>query len=510
MNEHKLEIELKKAFDYLSKKAGIAYMDIDMLSNETFSKNPFSSSFIRDFLEKNFVKNRLIVVLIVKNIFIYYIRNIAAILVYFLNYLIFKVAYYKACDFNGAKEITLIDTFFLVKKINMDGRFEDGYFGNLENILISNKQRYAYLPVMYGTKNPFLLYKTFRILKSQQVPFVSEFQLLFFVDFLMLFMFILRYPFKVFRFYFTLTDEKLDLLLKKSIIQGLPDVVIWSRSRYIQGLRLERLKAKKIKLISWFENQAIDKSLYKGIRNSREDVYIIGANLSIRPPIELNLCFGANEDAELNNLPHKILVNGSYYKTNIKNIAVCVGPSLRYRRVFETSLPSILERRSILVLLPYFIESGRFMLELLNKANLPYNIIIKAHPATDMSKFANLLKPEYSIVEQNIYDLAIDARFIVSCSTGAMLEMASIGVPLIAVRGKDVLDYNPMPNCGKGIIWHQVSSLETMLKAIASIDSYEKQEDTIIEIANEYKKIFFKFPNEETIKHTFEIEGVSP
>ena len=63
-----------------------------------------------------------------------------------------------------------------------------------------------------------------------------------------------------------------------------------------------------MKIISWYENQVIDKSFYKGIKDTNKDVKIIGAKPYVLSDEVLNEIPDENEILS-GTLPDIILVN---------------------------------------------------------------------------------------------------------------------------------------------------------------------------------------------------------
>ena len=193
-------------------------------------------------------------------------------------------------------------------------------------------------------------------------------------------------------------------MLKSELIDNLRFKTLLKFSRYLQGKKISSLTCEKIKLISWFENQTIDKNLYKGIRDGGNKVKIYGAQPFIFSKFILNILTDENE-VKFGIVPDKIIANGSYFIPKDSSLNFVVGPSFRYKKLFTATLDQK-NRGSLVVLLPYFVEDAENILNLLNKSNIPVqNIIVKAHPATPAEKFKSILHPNAKVAGEDVYEL---------------------------------------------------------------------------------------------------------
>lgn len=500
MIDYGLDPKLKEIFDYLSKKSAEAYKDVYLLSNETLSKNPFSSSFVKSYLERDCYSIGFFVV--VKKILFYYLKNIFVLFGSILNYLIFH-ALMRPFFSAKSENLIIIDTFFLVDKIIKDGIFIDPYLADLEHMLKKENLNYAYLPIFYPPYNPYKMIKTFRILKHSNAKLIAEFELLNLSAFCKMLLFVFKYPISVMRFLSTLGEDEKDKYLRRSILDGLDDVVISRYSRYLQGLSIGTLPSKNIRLISWFENQTIHKNLYKGIHDGQNNVTIVGAQLFIFSPLYM-CAFIDQTDIEYKIAPDKILVNGANYLPKVCKHNFAVGPSLRYKKVFTTNVQPYKHRDKIIILLSYFQDNNLNMLNMLDSVKFDCDVMIKAHPATPIGYYSGLIGSKYEVTHRDIYELANNAKCIISCATGSMIEMAAMGIPILVLKGKDAFDYNPMVNCGKNTIWYEIESAEDIYVSLEKIDYIGNSDEKIFfDIGMEYKKMFFCEPTAENIKKSF-------
>ena len=59
------------------------------------------------------------------------------------------------------------------------------------------------------------------------------------------------------------------------------------------------------------------------------------------------------------------------------------------------------------------------------------------------------------VKNSDLYHLFEDSKIVIGLSTGALVEAASLGIPVICVDNKSELTYNYLPNFGKGILWER-------------------------------------------------------
>ncbi|MDI6688198.1 MAG: HAD hydrolase-like protein, partial [Desulfobacterales bacterium] len=377
-----LEGKLKEAFDFLSAVNQNAYNNIYLLSNLILSKNPSANNFLNRFLRGVNAGTQNIFTIIFKLI-LYYMKSFVYFIIYILFFVAFRLSGLRYSINPSSKEFVLIDTFFLIDVIQRNNKFEDSYFIGLKEILNNLGKHYAYLPVFYSTKNPLRLFKVFKILKRDKEPVLTEYQLLSSMDMLKIFYFILAYPVNVLMLAKDIKEDSEDLprLLKSELVSSLGCVSFFNFSRYLQGKKIAELSYEKIKVISWFENQTIDKNLYKGLREGGDKIKIYGSQPFIYSKSLLNILPDENE-SRFGIVPDKIIVNGQYFIPKNTSLNFVVGPSFRYKKIFTTEIDNR-KQKDIIILMPYFVEYIKNILKLLGKADLRNRFfIIKSHPST--------------------------------------------------------------------------------------------------------------------------------
>jgi len=454
MNEDKVMNEyMDDLFDSISKFNKTAYMHRYMLSNPVANKNiPYVDHVLS---QRNNGIGRFSVVVIFEvlaNIVKYYIKSFAAYFVFIIEFIIYKSTMQKVIldDPNGA---ICVDVWVNVSKYQQDGRFYDKYFSGLYEVLDKRKLKYYFIPRFYNKKFKFIeIYRMFRFFKKNSVPVMSIYQLTTVIDFYKLLRFIVCYPYIVIS---SARKEKVKSALmvgfKYELITSIRDVTMYSYQQYLYGNNIANLGVKKI--VSWYENQTTDKNLYAGLNKSADDVYIYGCQLYIVPkslisyrPVLSDVKFGI--------VPNKVLVNGKHYLNEMPDINNYSGPSLRYRRLFNVVSEGGAQKDTILILLSYFSEQIRVVLEVVSRTKVSgRKFVVKFHPATNIPDYVDSISSNLIISEDNLYDLLEEAKIVIGSATGSLVEAAALSIPSIVIEDGLSITHDYFDGYGKGVIW---------------------------------------------------------
>lgn len=505
LNLNMNSIKCQKIYDFISSVNKEAYKDIYLLSNQVLSKNPFTNNFLKSYLKNdNFIKPKA------KFIFLkllkYYFLSFKDFISYLAEYIEFLLSFSNFRFPSYEKELILIDTFFIVNEIKKNGGYTDAYFPGLSDSLKKKDMNYAYLPVFEGLKRRFTMLEIFKILKRNNIPILSEYQLLSINDFFWIFYFIFFYPFRVLKFLGTLDQNTYEMnLLKSEIVGTLDQVTFRSFSRYLQGKNIANLPYKTIKVISWYENQVIHKNLYKGLRANTLKVKIYGSQFFIYLKNFLNL-FPDENEIDFGILPDKILVNGPAFIPKKTKLNYAIGPSFRYSKLFNGPLRRD-NRKNILVLLPYFKDYSYLILHMLSEAKITTRpIFIKSHRNLNMAEFKHFLPQNATLVNsEDTYKLFESTKILIGSVSGVLVEAASLGIPVISITNDELFDYNPLPDYGRGKLWEEVDNPQDLKQKIDLFEYLlEFKTEEIDLISNKYKQYFFCEPTEEIISNSFD------
>lgn len=495
---------LQEVYDFISGINQKAYKDIYLLSNQVLSKNPFTNNFLRKYILRKdagpFNAFRLVC-----KLSLYYINSIRFYLCYCFNCFLGKMFSPRKVFSGKRKEIVIIDVFFLVDQIENSKIYRDPYFPGLEDVLKKKNCDYAYVPVFYWIRNSFSFIKMLRKLRSQNVPVLPEFRLLTFLDLLHIGYFLLRYPFHVIKLANSLENRGFALkLLRYELFDTLDQVTFLSFSRYLQGRRVAKLPVDSIKVISWYENQVIGKNFLKGLRSGGEKIKTYGAQLFLYPRSCLNIIPDKNERI-FGIVPDNILVNGPEFIPRGTNLNFSVGPSLRYSRIFNDRIKKA-DQVEIVVLLPYSTEDAENILRVISESSSNRRFLVKMHPGFKNYPFKYLSSPKFMIKDEDSYSLFNQAKIVISCGSGTLLEATSLGIPVISIRNPARFDSNPLPGIGKGVIWEEAVSGDEIEKKILQLEkALVDNQDDIARISNEYKKMFFNEISDDAIIKAFEL-----
>ena len=494
-------IKLIEVSNYLDKIKKTAYMDIMHIQNNVLNKNPYTSNFIQNCLQKEKLK-KLSNLYVFKQIILFYVKNLVIFGLYFISYVIFKLVGGKS-KFEFNKDIYLIDTFFLVNKIIENNNFEDHYFPYLYETLNKFGKNFAFLPRVYGIeKNPLKLLKFLKILKkSNNYHYLFEYELLTLYDILKILCFILLYPIKQFEL---LQEENsnLDLNFNYELFSCLPNTSFEAYVRYLVGKRIAKRFTGSLFIISWQEFQNLEKSFYRSIRESNKNIFIYGCEFLIKYENYLSMHI-TDVDVELKITPHQTLLNGKYNYSQSSKHNFKQGVSLRYKNIFEEINDNNTDE-SFLALLSYDIKESQ---NLLNTVNSIEDLTIKLHPTTKENQFDLLKKSKWKFTYTNLYNL-FDKTSIVFASTmtGTALEAVASGVSVIIITGSDKFAVIPLVNYGQRKIWDIVNDDNELTEKVNNLVQYRKNNiKEIMLISKWYRDNFFIEPNEKNIMKAFDI-----
>jgi hypothetical protein len=494
------EIKRKKLFDYLSQTSQKAYRDEYLITNDVLCKSETRARILELYLN-GVIPDSFSLIKKFFKVIQFFLKNT----VWFLLYLLAKLAhflsnqrYYPA----GTKELHAIDVFFIVPNIISQKRFKDTYLTGLTDVLDKMGGDYFYVPTWFGSWNPFTLFQVFRILKKNECPVLTEFQILEWSDYVRVFFYLFAYPFHVWKFIGALGDLKEDRLLSFCLWETLDTVTLKNYLRYFFGKRVSCLKGPKIKCFSWYENQARDKTFIRGLRHVPEKVEIFGAQLFLRTPNVLNIIPDESE-IPFGVLPDKVLVNGPDYGLGLKYTLEEVGPSLRYWKLFQVKAdPS--KGDIILVLLPYWDRTIKNILNLIKQIDWPAEIVIKFHPTVEQNKYTSQISSKFSVTDKDLYSLFGRARMVVGQSTGTMVEAASLGIPVIDIVDPEKISHNFMPEFGREVLWSSATHVEDVYRLVRQFEeSIRLDPSQLVDMGEKMRDNYFCEPTEEKIIRAF-------
>ncbi len=442
------------------------------------------------------------------------------------------------------KPLFLIDTFAVLPKVAQDRAFQELYMPGLAEEAARCGRELVHLYRLYGSRNPRLLWRAFRVLAAKGNG-LTELHLLSFRDWLLLLRHAAIYPFSLCRLIRSLKHYPADSperFIREALIHTAGQCILIGEARRLAarrlGLWLTSLPARAagpnspkqdgrpgtqapapVTVASWYENQTLNKTFQRGLAQAEDQtgrhVPVIGAQLFIWPDTLLN---NHPDDAEqlLRLTPDRVLVNGPHFLPEGTKQRYSVGPSLRYNDLFAAKLPGDADQHTpasgaepLLVLLSYHPdEIRRVLLLVLPLAQQGRNIVYKFHPATRPEDFSALLPPSPHMAASSLKEALRSTGAVLGSGSGSLAEAVAQGIFVLNVEdpsGVPGLSLNYLPEYGKGVLWASVRHSEDVEQALAVAQNAQAQSDarTRQERITAFRDLLFTEPTPERIREAF-------
>ena len=268
--------KIETLYEYFSKITIEAYKDPYLISNAILSKQKTKENILESYLENKIpIKTSLLFVF--KKLLIYFFKNIVLLILTIISSIFHRFSG-QSWNARSNVEYIFLDTFFSVPNILKTNKFEDHYFPGLSEYLIKIKKNYVIIPKILGSKNPFVLFRIFKILNNQKIPAITHYQALCFFDYLKALKFIIFYPFFIFRTIQNLGTNPEDKLTRSALFENLDCSVLDNYLRFLFAQRLTFLVSGPIKCISWFENVSGDKNFFWGYDQNLKILKLLAPN----------------------------------------------------------------------------------------------------------------------------------------------------------------------------------------------------------------------------------------
>jgi hypothetical protein len=492
---------IEKLYEYLSQKSREAYKDPLLIENVVLSKQETRGRVLEMYLAGK-TPPEITYLFILKMLFLYAIKNLLSFTLCLITALLHRISGQKFSA-KEAGELVILDTFFIANRILEKGQFEDNYFTGLSQYLAKIEKTYTYVPRLSDSRNPFKLFRVFKILKKYNIPALTHYQVLGSSDYLEAIRFLFLYPFSVLRFIKTLGNSYEDQILRYGLWAVLGSVVLDSHIRFLLGKRLSAMRFNRIKCIGWYENQASDKTFYRGLRHVPGKTEIIGAQLFLNPNNAVINATLDEQEIPFNVVPDKLLVTGPACCFESDNIKVEVGPNFRYKNIYEVG-SQVSKGEFILILMSYFDHVTDFILSIICDVEWSVPVKIKFHPITDQKKYKAKISKKIFVTDESISDLLPRTLMGVGRATGVQLQLAACGIPVIDIENPNEFSLDTMPEAGKGIIWDRATNAEEVTKLARQFQkSLQSNPDRLREEGLRLKSLYFSKPTEELINRAF-------
>ncbi|MFV0423101.1 DegT/DnrJ/EryC1/StrS family aminotransferase [Oleidesulfovibrio sp.] len=286
----------------------------------------------------------------------------------------------------------------------------------------------------------------------------------------------------------SVSNSFIDSRISRALWMSLHDVTVRYFARWRTGRRLGALSAglagkkrSSLTIVSWFENQQTEKLLFRGVRDSGFPCRIIGAQLLVVPPEQMNMQPDMAEEP-LGVLPDSILAVGPHALAEDATGRAVAGPALRYGHLFTDDCKQYGTGADVLVLLSISEAENRSLLSRLCEIPLALPdgaaLLVKFHPDTDPQDYAALLPRGAQPVSGTMPQALQRARLVIGTGSGSLAEAACHGIPVIvsSMGGSGALNYMPAP--GEGEIWFAAHCAEDIKRHATRLLSLTEPERT--------------------------------
>lgn len=417
----------------------------------------------------------------------------------------------------GSGQYLLVSTFVHGSSLSEEGDFNDRYFPHLHEYILKKGNKVLVHPILSGFNNNF--FSIYLKMRKSKTHFILQEDFLHFSDYIA----VLAYPIKAhaqkikankFRD-FDLNDLISEQQREKTFIPGMEAMLI-----YRLFLRLGRSGLQQKLIISWYENQVIDRGLIAGARKAFPLSKIIGAQMFIHSPNFINL-YPSQSEADAKMVPH-LLLETSKYQCQIaqaftRTIPCRPAAALRYSHVFN-NMNENSNAEKILVLLSFSIEEGVELLgtlkEALGQISTKIPILIKGHPDYKPDELIrafgkNNWLSRFEIFNGSLPEALGHASMVVVSNSGSMVEAAARGIPVIFLGRQIGLNQNILSSLkieNMDIVTECFSERE-LVEAIEKYQNLTQAEKIRYkEIGKRVRDLFFEPVNEESLLPFLDIE----
>ena len=268
--------------------------------------------------------------------------------------------------------------------------------------------------------------------------------------------------------------------------------------------------------VDWNENQPIDKSIIRGIRDNYPECKIIGYQ-SYYIDRKFNFYLSPTK-YELNEalIPDRIAVPGrgliNYVDRFNSGVCINVAPALRYNLEELVFQPELSNTNNILVFLNIILEDSINIVNLVNEAGLSnYHFVFRAHPShakKTIQKLKNLIELDnFSFSTEPLVDDIKKSSVACGSITSALFECIAYGLPAIIIGNCKGLTQIPIPDSVESSIWEVVYTPSDFKEAIIektslACSNYNEFRKTAQKVRAEY----FLQPNESNVRQLFSVK----
>ena len=470
--------EADRLIDAFSSKA---FSSVHCIVNPVFNRNPYVSPLLTLLLTKRNKPTRLrLFGMFARNILLYFIRS-ARYCIFFM----FQIIRYRSYSNSIKKELLatskpiFVDTFIICDKVSEEGKYEERYLLQLFPFLETGNRPIYTVPCFIGDKNEPQIFRFLTNPKRGLPTPIPDFALLDWLDFIRLLSFTLTYPIRILSLIFLCVGQNRPWQIAYSLLYTLKIPTADSFIRYLYGKNLAKFTEGEIDVLSWYENQPIDKAFYAGLRTTgRNKVKITGIQALAYSRVQANY-FATLSEYKHGLLPDHLRVNGTaYLKWHNHQLyqSVSCSPSFRYQhlRIGEKfSIAEFPEDGAPLIALTYFKDLSLDLLGICRDTYLASESArVRLHPTQTggtQVTWQNAFPSGWMIDSLPLPQSLMQATVLITKESGIALEAATVGIPVVIIASNQSFTSNPMPNFGRNDTWglaHDSRELEALCKKL--------------------------------------------
>lgn len=391
----------------------------------------------------------------------------------------------------------MVDVYISKNKVLAEKHYKDSYLYNLNDYLDKAGLNYCYHgKLLLGNKNPINFLKFLFKIRSEKISIDYDF--LSAIDLIQILFSGLLFPiatYSLIKYKSTKSGRKINICLLDSIDSS----IIFSLVRYRSGHKIAKSGGCNY-LVSWCEFKNYDRAFYFGLRQSQPPK-ILGCQLFVDNPAWIGTRI-SHQDLEFGVAPDIVLVNGTNQIAKHTHPNVILGPSLRYKSVFDVNTNPVATVSYLLLLLPQSIISTKELIRSTHNAlgNLRYEIVVRHHPTLRSEEIERLLPKNWKIDQaEDLSKQILEASLIIGNISGTVLEACAMGQSALIIGSEECT--NPLAEAsGRGELWELAESEEKIQLYIDKLLENKKQIPKKLSAhAARIRSNFFVEPNEKNV-----------
>ena len=412
--------------------------------------------------------------------------------------------------------LTLIDTFVYPGYISKD-RYYNGLWKNLSK---DQRSLTYFVPTLNNIPTHGIISAYEELRKSDRNFLIKE-DYFNFYDLLFAILHCFRILFiKVKSVFFEDLDVSTLMIEEMLKFNGFPNAVeSLLNFRFAKALKKKQIKLKLV--VNWFENQVVDKGWNAGFSRFYPKTHTLGYRGYITS--DLYLCTLPSKCENINKLiPKEIAVIGKGLCDSIKEfdstLKIKVVPAFRFSHLwedYESKLDS--KKFTIFFPMPYSIQDSQEILQALIKSSdfmvaNDIRITLKSHPTMSIEDVKNLIGSDYfnifSLVDEPFIESLSKSNLLISGLSGAAIESIVFGIPVLLLRNRRGITFNPIPKDIPQGIWSICDSSDQIIEFIKK--QYTISNDELMnykKFGKQVRERYFEPINNQSVYNFLEFES---